>query len=179
MAGMIAYGEYDAVLASRIVGGGALKGGMPLYKYLANRFLTAFQNLLISHKLSEYHSGYRAFARSVLEFLPLKDNSDDYVFDNEMMAQVVYFNFRVGELSCPTKYFPEASSINFARSIRYGTGVLITSVKFRLQKLGWSSFRIFNPYGHRLMTDYYTQVLEQYDSAIRDLRKGHLQNDRG
>ena len=161
MAGMIAYGEYDAILASRILGGGALQGGMPLYKYIFNRFLTAFQNILIGQKLSEYHTGYRAFARHVLESLPLRDNSDDFVFDNEMIAQIVYFNYRIGELSCPTKYFPEASSINFRRSVRYGLGVLVTSIKFRLQKWGWTKFRIFNSHGNKLMADYYKQVQKQ------------------
>jgi glycosyltransferase involved in cell wall biosynthesis len=161
MAGMIAYGEYDAILASRILGGGALQGGMPLYKYIFNRFLTAFQNILIGQKLSEYHTGYRAFARHVLESLPLRDNSDDFVFDNEMIAQIVYFNYRIGELSCPTKYFPEASSINFRRSVRYGLGVLVTSIKFRLQRWGWTKFRIFNSHGNKLMADYYKQVQKQ------------------
>lgn len=150
LAGMIAYGEYDAVLASRIIGGGALKGGMPLYKYISNRFLTAFQNLLIGQKLSEYHTGYRAFSRRVLEKLPLNENSDDFVFDNEMIAQIVFFNYQIGEISCPTKYFPEASSINFRRSVRYGLGVLNTSVKFRLQKMGLAKYEIFNPQGKGL-----------------------------
>lgn len=150
LAGMIAYGEYDAVLASRIIGGGALKGGMPLYKYIANRFLTAFQNLLIGQKLSEYHTGYRAFSRKVLEKLPLNENSDDFVFDNEMIAQIVFFDYQIGEISCPTKYFPEASSINFRRSVRYGLGVLNTSVKFRLQKIGLAKYEIFNPNGKGL-----------------------------
>lgn len=150
LAGMIAYGEYDAVLASRIIGGGALKGGMPLYKYISNRFLTAFQNLLIGQKLSEYHTGYRAFSRRVLEKLPLNENSDDFVFDNEMIAQIVFFDYQIGEISCPTKYFPEASSINFRRSVRYGLGVLNTSFKFRLQKMGLAKYEIFNPNGKGL-----------------------------
>lgn len=136
MAAMIAYGEFDAVLASRILGIGALKGGMPLYKYIANRFLTLFENILIGHKLSEYHTGYRAFSREVLETLPLEENSDDFVFDNQMLAQIVWFGFNIGELSCPTKYFEEASSINFRRSVIYGLGVLRTSINFRLEKLG-------------------------------------------
>jgi glycosyltransferase involved in cell wall biosynthesis len=147
---MIAFGEYDVVIASRILGNGALEGGMPLYKYIANRFLTAFQNLLIGQKLSEYHTGYRAFARQVLESLPLEDNTNDFLFDNEVLAQIVFFQFRIGEISCPTRYFEEASSINFARSVKYGFGVLSTSLKYRLQKMGLGSFRIFAPNGRRL-----------------------------
>jgi len=135
MAAMIAWGEFDAVLASRILGTGALKGGMPFYKYLANRFLTFTENILLGQKLSEYHTGYRAFSRTVLESLPLDNNSDDFVFDNEMLAQIVWHNFRIGELSCPTKYFKEASSINFRRSVVYGLGVLGTAVKFRLCRM--------------------------------------------
>ena len=144
IAGMIAYGEYDVVLASRILGTGALEGGMPLYKYVANRFLTAFENILLGHKLSEYHTGYRAFSREVLESLPLEANNDDFVFDNEMLAQVIWFGFRIGEVSCPTKYFEDASSINFRRSVKYGFGVLSTSLKFRLQKMRLARFRIFD-----------------------------------
>lgn len=143
MASMIAYGEFDAVLASRILGTGALKGGMPLYKYVANRFLTLFENLLLGQKLSEYHTGYRAFSREVLERLPLAMNSNDFVFDNQMLAQIVWFRFRLGELSCPTKYFPEASSINFRRSVVYGIGVLKTALLFRLQKWGLARSAIF------------------------------------
>jgi glycosyltransferase involved in cell wall biosynthesis len=144
MASMIAYGEFDAVLASRILGVGALKGGMPLYKYISNRFLTLFENLLLGHKLSEYHTGYRAFSREILERLPLDNNSDDFVFDNQMLAQIIWFGYRIGELSCPTKYFEEASSINFRRSVIYGLGVLKTSVQFRLQKWGIKSYSIFS-----------------------------------
>ena len=136
MAAMIAYGEFDAVLASRILGVGALKGGMPLYKYLANRFLTLVENILLGQKFSEYHTGYRAFSREVLEALPLGANSNDFVFDNQMIAQMIWFDFRVGEISCPTKYFPEASSINFRRSVIYGLGVLGTALLFRLNKWG-------------------------------------------
>ncbi|MDD2852572.1 MAG: glycosyltransferase family 2 protein [Desulfuromonadaceae bacterium] len=139
MAAMIAYGEFDAVLASRILGTGARKGGMPLYKYIANRFLTLVENILLGQKLSEYHTGYRAFSREVLEKLPLDANSNDFVFDNQMIAQMVWFGFRIGELSCPTKYFKEASSINFRRSVIYGTGVLGTALLFRLNKWGLSS----------------------------------------
>ena len=143
MASMIAYGEFDAVLASRILGIGALKGGMPLYKYIANRFLTFFENLLLGHKLSEYHTGYRAFLREVLEKLPLEKNSDDFVFDNQMLAQLIWFGCRIGEVSCPTKYSHDSSSINFRRSVKYGLGVLKTAIQFRLQRWGLSSSPIF------------------------------------
>ena len=134
MASMVVSGHYDVVLASRILGGGALKGGMPFYKYVANRLLTLAENLCLGVKLSEYHTGYRAFSRRVLETLPLEANSDDFVFDNEMLAQAAYFGFQIGEISCPTKYFEDASSINFQRSVTYGFGVLATSLKFLLQK---------------------------------------------
>jgi len=143
MSSMIAYGEFDAVLASRILGVGALKGGMPLYKYLANRFLTMAENILLGHKLSEYHTGYRAFSREVLERLPLELNSDDFLFDNQMLAQIVWFGYRIGEVSCPTKYFKDASSINFRRSVVYGLGVLGTALQFRLSRLGLMKARIF------------------------------------
>lgn len=140
---MIVNGLYPVVLASRILGNGALKGGMPRYKYLFNRCLTFFQNLMIGQKLSEYHTGYRAFTREVLESVPFMENSDDFVFDNQMLAQIVYAGFDIGEITCPTKYFPEASSINFRRSCHYGLGVLLTSVQFRLQKWHLGRFRIF------------------------------------
>jgi len=143
MAAMIAYGEFDSVLASRILGTGALKGGMPLYKYVANRFLTLAENILLGQKFSEYHTGYRAFSREVLEKLPLDANSNDFVFDNQMIAQMVWFDFRVGELSCPTKYFKEASSINFRRSVIYGLGVLKTALLFRINKWGLGSSPLF------------------------------------
>src|ERR1700723_1127615 len=136
MAGMIASGIYDMVLASRILGGGALKGGMPRYKYISNRVLTAFQNLFLRVKLSEYHTGFRAFSRELLEKLPLAENSDDFVFDNQMIAQAVMFGFRIGEISCPTKYFEEASSINFKRSVEYGFGVIATTASFVGHKWG-------------------------------------------
>jgi glycosyltransferase involved in cell wall biosynthesis len=161
LAGMIAYGEFDVALGSRILGVGALKGGMPLYKYVSNRFLTAFENLLLRYKLSEYHTGYRAFSREVLESLPLEENTDDFVFDNEMLAQIIYFNFRVGEVSCPTKYFAEASSLSFRRSVNYGFGVLGTSMKFRLQKMGLAKFGIFSPHGNKLLMDYYYRAAAQ------------------
>jgi glycosyltransferase involved in cell wall biosynthesis len=143
LASMIAYGEFDVALGSRILGVGALKGGMPLYKYISNRFLTLFENLLLNHKLSEYHTGYRAFSREVLERLPLEKNSNDFVFDNQMLAQLIWLGYRIGEVSCPTKYFPEASSINLRRSFIYGLGVLKTSIQFRLQKWGLRSSPIF------------------------------------
>jgi glycosyltransferase involved in cell wall biosynthesis len=136
MASMIAYDQYDCVLASRILGNGALKGGMPLYKYISNRFLTLIQNLLIGQKLSEYHTGYRAWSRAVVERLPLLSCSDDFVFDNQMIVQAVYFGFRIGEISCPTKYFDDASSINFKRSVIYGVGVLTTALQFFLKRCG-------------------------------------------
>jgi glycosyltransferase involved in cell wall biosynthesis len=150
MAGMIASGHYDAVFASRILGGGALAGGMPRYKYVANRLLTAFQNLLMGGKLSEYHTGYRAWSRKVLEQLPLAACSDDFVFDNEMIAQAMFASFRLGEISCPTKYFPEASSINFRRSCVYGLGVLRTAMIYRLCRWGIASSKLFAPAGSRL-----------------------------
>lgn len=136
MAAMIAYGEYDVVLGSRILGNGALAGGMPRYKYVANRALTLIENLLLGEKLSEYHTGLRAFRREVLERLPLERNSDDFVFDNEILVQAFAAKFRVGELSCPTKYFPEASSIHFAPSVRYGFGVLRAAVAGFLARTG-------------------------------------------
>jgi glycosyltransferase involved in cell wall biosynthesis len=136
MAAMIAYEQFDVVLGSRILGRGALSGGMPLYKYISNRALTFAENLLISQKFSEYHTGYRAWHRSVLDRLPLLSCSDDFVFDNQMLVQAVYYGFRVGEVSCPTKYFPEASSISFRRSVIYGLGVMRTALQFRLKKLG-------------------------------------------
>jgi glycosyltransferase involved in cell wall biosynthesis len=158
LAGMIAYGEFDVALGSRILGTGALKGGMPLYKYISNRVLTLFQNLLLSYKLSEYHTGYRAFSRQVLESLPLQANDDDFLFDNEMLAQIIFLDFRIGELSCPTRYFAEASSISFRRSLRYGLGVLTTSLKFRLQKAGLAKFKIFSAKPLETLSDYYHPV---------------------
>ena len=136
MANMLACGEYDVVLGSRILGGQALKGGMPFYKYLSNRFLTFAQNVLMGAKLSEYHTGYRAFTRRVLQAIPMEKNSDDFVFDNQMLSQIHYLGFRVAEVTCPAKYFPEASSINFIRSSQYGLGCLWTALQFRLSKMG-------------------------------------------
>jgi glycosyltransferase involved in cell wall biosynthesis len=156
MVGMLSSGIYDVVLASRIIGGSPLRGGMPIYKYFSNRILTLIQNILMGTKISEFHTGYRAFKREVLENLPLLANSDDFVFDNQMLAQTVAFNFRIGEISCPTKYFPEASSINFYRSIIYGIGVIKTSIQYRLWK--WKLFKssLFSYSGtYKLSMDYY------------------------
>ena len=158
MAGMIASGVYDMVLASRILGGGALKGGMPLYKYISNRFLTFVENLFLGVKLSEYHTGFRAFSRELLETLPLLENSDDFVFDNQMIAQAVMFNFNIGEISCPTKYFEEASSINFKRSVEYGLGVLVTTVSFVAHKTGIKRSPVFGKTGRKVTQQYYSHV---------------------
>jgi len=143
MASIITNGLHPCVLASRILGGYALQGGMPLWKYAANRFLTLAENLLLGAKLSEYHTGYRAFSREVLETLDLSSNSDDFVFDNQMLAQILWHGFTIGEVSCPTKYFKEASSINFSRSVKYGFGCLNVATQFRLAKLGWLKPRMF------------------------------------
>jgi glycosyltransferase involved in cell wall biosynthesis len=134
--GMVASGHFDCALGSRILGGGALRGGMPKWKYVANRFLTLTENLLLGYKLAEYHTGYRAFSRKLLETLPLEENSDDFVFDNQMLAQTLWFGFDIGEVTCPARYFTEASSINFRRSVTYGVGVLGTAVEFRLARWG-------------------------------------------
>jgi glycosyltransferase involved in cell wall biosynthesis len=145
MASMIGNGLYPCVLGSRILGGHALKGGMPLWKYVANRFLTFAENLLVGAKLSEYHTGYRAFSRELLERLPLDKNSDDFIFDNQMLAQVLWDGGMIAEVSCPTKYFPEASSINFRRSLKYGFGCLATGLAFRLAKAGLGTSQLFAP----------------------------------
>lgn len=158
MASMIAYGDYDAVIGSRILGTGAIEGGMPRYKYIANRFLTLFQNILIGYKLSEYHTGFRAFSREVLEALPLNSNSDDFVFDNQMLAQTVYFGFRIGELSCPTRYTAESSSINFSRSIKYGFGVLGTSLSFRMRRMGLGRSSLFGDVKAIDAAEYYREI---------------------
>jgi glycosyltransferase involved in cell wall biosynthesis len=144
MASMIGNGLYHCVLGSRILGGYALKGGMPVWKYIANRFLTFAENILMDAKLSEYHTGYRAFSRELLERLPIEENSDDFVFDNQMLAQILWFGYTIAEVSCPTKYFPEASSINLLRSITYGFGCLITALSFRLAKMEIISSRLFS-----------------------------------
>ena len=143
MASMMAFEEYDAIIGSRMLGNSALKGGMPLYKFISNRFLTEFQNFVIGEKLSEYHTGFRGFTKKILENLPLEDCSDDFIFDNQMLALILYNGYKIGEISCPTKYFPEASSINFVRSCKYGFEVLGESIKYRLAKLGMP----VKPYG--------------------------------
>ncbi|MFQ5778043.1 MAG: glycosyltransferase family 2 protein [Terriglobia bacterium] len=143
MAALIESGSFDVVLGSRILGGEALRCGMPVYKYLGNRFLTLGENLLLGAKLSEYHTGYRAFSRAVLETVPWQRNSDDFVFDNQMLCQILYAGFRVAEITCPARYFPEASSINFGRSVTYGFGCLATAVRYRLARLGLVHSDIF------------------------------------
>jgi glycosyltransferase involved in cell wall biosynthesis len=145
MASLIASGLYPCVLGSRILGNYALAGGMPLWKYVANRFLTLAENILLGAKLSEYHTGYRAFSREILERLPLSADSNDFVFDNEMLAQILWFNYTIAEVSCPTKYFAEASSINFRRSVKYGFGCLGTAMAFRLARMGLRSSALFPP----------------------------------
>ena len=145
MASIIANGLHPCVLGSRILGGYALRGGMPFWKYVSNRFLTLVENILLGAKLSEYHTGYRAFSREILLKLNLEDNSDDFVFDNQMLAQILWQGFTIAEVSCPTKYFPEASSINLRRSIRYGLGCLGTGLRFRLARMGLFGSRMFPP----------------------------------
>jgi glycosyltransferase involved in cell wall biosynthesis len=144
LASIIANGLHPCVLGSRILGGYSLKGGMPVWKYVANRFLTAAENVLLGAKLSEYHTGYRAFSREILERLDLSKNSDDFVFDNQMLAQIFWHGFTIGEVSCPTKYFKEASSINFRRSLKYGLGCLAIGLQFRLAKMGWLKPALFS-----------------------------------
>ncbi|MGA2553316.1 MAG: glycosyltransferase family 2 protein [Smithella sp.] len=143
MASLIGNGLYHCVLGSRILGGYALRGGMPVWKYIANRFLTLTENVLIGAKLSEYHTGYRAFSRELLLKLPLANNSDDFVFDNQMLAQIVWFNYTIAEVSCPTSYFAEASSINFKRSMEYGLGCIWTALAFRLSKMKLVNITLF------------------------------------
>jgi glycosyltransferase involved in cell wall biosynthesis len=169
MASMVAYGIYDVVLGSRIIGGQALRGGMPLYKYVFNRFLTAIENLFLGIKVSEYHTGYRAFSRQVLIELPLLENSDDFVFDNQMLAQCAYFGFKIGEVSCPTKYFPEASSINFRRSVKYGLGVLGTTLQFALQRWGLAKFPIFSEQGRKIEP----RSADYYERGVLEARAGY------
>ncbi len=149
MVSMLAFEEYDAVLASRMLGNSALRGGMPLYKFIANKFLTTFENVLTNRKLSEYHTGFRGFTSKVLRELPLAECSDDFIFDNEIIALMFYNGYNIGEISCPTKYFKEASSINFVRSCRYGLGVLSVSIKYRLAKLKIKS-KIFRANARKL-----------------------------
>jgi len=151
LASMIASGEFDIALASRILGIGALKGGMPLYKYISNRFLTAIQNIMVNYKLSEYHTGFRAYSREVLLRLPLMENSNDFIFDNQILAQAVYFGYRIGEISCPTRYDADSSSISFTLSLRYGLGVLCTSFRLMLQRAGLKKYAIFENNGRGLI----------------------------
>ncbi|MBE9468839.1 MAG: glycosyltransferase family 2 protein [Bacteroidetes bacterium] len=140
---LIANNVYKVVLGSRILGKGALKGGMPFYKYVSNRALTFFQNIMMNQKLSEYHTGYRAFSSNVLKEITYNDNSDDFIFDNQILAQIIFAGYEIGEISCPTKYFKEASSINFVRSLKYGFGVVLVSLSFFLQKIGLAKFKMF------------------------------------
>ena len=161
MADMVASGVYDVVLGSRILGGGALTGGMPLYKYVANRLLTALQNVFLGVKLSEYHTGFRAFSREVLQTLPLLENSDDFVFDNQMLAQCVMFGFRIGEISCPTSYFEEASSINFRRSVKYGLGVLTTTASFVAHRVGILKIPRFMTGTRKVAPKYYSGIVHR------------------
>jgi glycosyltransferase involved in cell wall biosynthesis len=161
MADMVASGVYDVVLGSRILGGGALKGGMPLYKYVANRLLTAFQNVFLGVKVSEYHTGFRAFSREVLQTLPLLENSDDFVFDNQILAQCVMFGFRIGEISCPTSYFEEASSINFRRSMKYGLGVLMTTASFVAHRAGILKLPRFMTGTRKVSPKYYSGIVHR------------------
>lgn len=150
MAAPIAYDLYHCVLGSRILGTGALRGGMPFYKYVFNRMLTLSENIVVSYKLSEYHTGYRAFSRELLENLPLEENSDDFVFDNQMIAQAIYFGYDICEVTCPTLYFEDASSISFRRSVKYGFGVLGTAMEFRLNRWGLKDSPRFSRDGRRL-----------------------------
>jgi len=150
MSSLIAEGIYDVVLGSRILGGKSIRNGMPFYKYIANRFLTFIENLMVGEKLSEYHTGYRVFSREVLENLPLLENSDDFLFDNQMLLQAIYFGFKVGEISCPTRYEADSSSINLVRSIKYGLGVLWTALQFIIAKSGLIKISIFDKNGKKL-----------------------------
>lgn len=150
MAGLISSGMFDVVLGSRVLGGMALKGGMPLYKYVSNRILTFIENILLGQKISEYHTGYRAFSKEVLSNLPLLENSDDFVFDNQMLVQAVYFGYRIGEITAPSQYTSESSSIGFRRSVVYGVAVLLTALKFVLLRLKIAEFAIFNRKGKKL-----------------------------
>ena len=153
MSSMIAEGVFDAVIGSRILGNKAIMGGMPIYKYISNRFLTMTENVIINQKLSEYHTGFRAFSRKILETIPLMENSDDFIFDNQMLCQTLYFGFSVGEISCPAHYFDDASSINFSRSVTYGIGVIKTALNYFLAKRGIGHFKIFNANGKKLINN--------------------------
>ena len=151
MAGLITSGMFDVVLGSRILGNKALKGGMPLYKYIANRLLTLIENSMIREKLSEYHTGYRAFSREALLNLPILENSDDFIFDNQMLLQAFFFGYRIGEITCPSAYTKESSSISFSRSVTYGIGVLATAFKYMIQRCSMGKFRIFDKNGKKII----------------------------
>lgn len=153
MASMMAFGQYDSVIASRMLTGGALRGGMPFYKWISNKCLTAFQNLLLGQSLSEYHTGFRGFTKEILEKLPLEDCDDDFIFDNEMLSLIFYYGYKIGEISCPTRYFPEASSINFIRSCQYGFGVIGISFKYLFARLGIYKSKIFSHGAKKLDPD--------------------------
>jgi glycosyltransferase involved in cell wall biosynthesis len=168
MIGLLTDGPFDVVLGSRVLGGRALKGGMPAYKYIANRLLTLAQNFLLGAKLSEYHTGYRAFSREVLERLPLHKNSDDFVFDNQMLSQILLAGFEIGEVSCPAAYFEEASSINFRRSVRYGFGVLLTSLQGFAHRKGLARVAIFEESGRHLTPKVAPKTPNSSDRAERD-----------
>ena len=150
MAALLCTGEFDVILGSRVLCGMALKNGMPLYKYISNRALTFIENILLNHKLSEYHTGYRAFTKEVLTNLPILENSDDFIFDNQIIAQAVYFGYRIGEISAPCRYNKDSSSINFRKSLVYGLGVILTGIKFALQKSGLMRFKIFDKNGGKI-----------------------------
>lgn len=164
LASMVAYDEYDIALGSRMLCGGALRGGMPFYKYVSNRFLTIMQNRLMGTSFSEFHTGFRAFSREVLLTLPLEEDRDDFVFDNQILAQAIYFGYRVGEVSCPTKYFQEASSISFLPSVRYGIGVMSTAWEYFAEKHGWMRRSIFAESGRRLEVD--PALSDPYDALL-------------
>ncbi len=165
MACMLAYGDFDACIGTRILGEGALRGGMPYYKYFSNRVLTFLQNLLLDAKYSEYHTGYRAFRSELLRRLPLEENSNDFAFDNQMIAQVLWFRYRLGEVSCPCRYNPDASSISFRRSVVYGLQVLRTSLLFRMARWGWARPGLFSAHGRKIMAG-----TEEYDGPERGRR---------
>ncbi len=160
MASMIAFGEYDLVLGSRILGPGAIRQGMPIYKYLSNRFLTFYQNILYGRKMSEYHTGYRAYSREVLSALPLEENSDDFIFDGQILAQALFLGYRLGEISCPARYFPEASMLDFSSCSKYGLQVMWVTLQYWLEKRGLGHFRMLNPQGRRLPEDYYREIID-------------------
>jgi hypothetical protein len=174
MAAMVASGHFDCVLGSRILGTGALKGGMPVWKYIANRVLTAIENALLGYKLAEYHTGYRAFSRRFLETLPLEENSNAFVFDNQILAQGLWFGFDIGEVTCPARYFPEASSIGFKRSIRYGLGVLATALEFRLARMGLLRPSRLSPAGRRIVHAQTSVRAPSADHAIEPVYKAQL-----